>query len=87
MVIIRRINEEAFLAFAGIEPFFVTEVDEEAQELITEYFPEGVEDVVPLAPEEQEALYEDESEEEKKEEGYEEEEENEFEENIDYPFY
>ncbi|XP_018303709.1 uncharacterized protein [Mycetomoellerius zeteki] len=87
VVIIRRINEEAFLAFAGIEPFFVTEVDEEAQELITEYFPEGVEDVVPLAPEEQEALYEDESEEEKKEEGYEEEEENEFEENIDYPFY
>ncbi|XP_011684355.1 PREDICTED: uncharacterized protein LOC105447830 isoform X2 [Wasmannia auropunctata] len=56
VVIIRRINEETFLAFAGIEPFFVTEVDEEAQEMITEYFPEGVEDV-PLAPDEQEAVY------------------------------
>lgn len=88
VVIIRRINEESFLAFAGIEPFFVTEVDEEAQEMITEYFPEGVEDV-PLALDEQEALYEadEEEEEEEKEEEYEEEEEEEFEENTIYPFY
>jgi len=86
VVIIRRINEEVFLAFAGIEPFFVTEVDEEAQRMITEYFPEGVEDVIPLAPDEQEALYEDEEEEEE-EEDYDEEEEEEFEENTIYPFY
>ena len=45
VVIIRRINEGAFLAFAGIEPFFVTEVDEEAEGLITTYFPEEVEDI------------------------------------------
>lgn len=91
VVIIRRINEESFLAFAGIEPFFVTEVDEEAREMITEYFPEGVEDVISLALDEQEAFYEDEDEEdedeEEEEEDYEEEEEEEFEENTVYPFY
>ncbi|XP_071644393.1 uncharacterized protein [Temnothorax longispinosus] len=89
VVIIRRINEEAFLAFAGIEPFFVTEVDEETQGMITEYFPEGVEDVILLAPDEQEAFYEDEDEEEEEEEEeyYEEEEAEEFEENTVYPFY
>lgn len=81
VVIIRRINEESFLAFAGIEPFFVTEVDEEAQKMITEYFPEGVEDV-PLALDEQEA---EEDEEEEEEEEYEEKEEEE--ENTIYPFY
>lgn len=80
-MIIRRINEEAFLAFAGVEPFFVTEVDEEAQGMVTNYFPEGVEDVVPLAPDEQETLYEDEEKEEEKEkEGQEEEEEEDYEE-------
>ncbi|KMQ95865.1 thioredoxin domain-containing protein 6 [Lasius niger] len=84
IVIIRRINEEAFLAFANIEPFFVTEVDEEAQGMLTEYFPEGAEDVILLTPDEQEALYEDEEEE---EEDYEEEEEEEFDENNVYPFY
>lgn len=71
VVIIRRINEDAFLAFAGIEPFFVTEVDEESQGMITEYFPEGAEDVIPLAPDEQEAFYEEEEEEEEEEENYE----------------
>jgi hypothetical protein len=81
VVIIRRINEEAFLAFAGNEPLFVTEVDEEAQEMITEYFPEGAEDMPTLASAEQEAFYEDEEEE---EENYGEEE---FEENAIYPFY
>lgn len=85
IVIIRRINEEVFLAFAGIEPFFVTEINEEAQEMITEYFPEGTEDMI--SPDEQEALYEDEEEEEEEEEDYEEEEEKEFEENTVYPFY
>lgn len=84
-MIIRRISEEAFLAFASIGPFFVTEVDEEAQGMLTEYFPEGAEDVILLAPDEQEALYEAEEEE---EEDYEEEEEDEeFEENDAYPFY
>lgn len=73
VVIIRRINEEAFLAFAGIEPFFVTEIDEEAQGMITEYFPEGVEDVIAL--DEQETFYEDEEEEEEVEEEEEKEEE------------
>lgn len=82
-MIIRRINEEAFLAFASIGPFFVTEVDEEAQGMLTEYFPEGAEDVILLTPDEQEALYEDEE-----EEDYEEEEEDEeFEGNDVYPFY
>lgn len=85
-MIIRRINEEAFLAFAGIEPFFVTEIDEKAQEMVTKYFPEGTEDVIPLSPDEQEALYQDEEEEEEEEENYEEEEE-EFEENTVYPSY
>ncbi|XP_070153057.1 uncharacterized protein [Polyergus mexicanus] len=73
VMIIRRIKEEVFLAFASIEPFFVTEVDEEAQGMLTEYFPEGAEDVILLALDEQEALYEDE-EEEDYEEGEEEEE-------------
>lgn len=81
VVIIRRINEEAFLAFAGIEPFFVTEIDEKAQEMVTEYFPEGTEDVIPLSPDEEEALHQDEEEEEEEEENYEEEEE-ELEENT-----
>lgn len=78
VVILRRTKEEAFLAFAAIEPFFVTENNEEAERMITEYFPEGAEDVIPLAPDEQEAFYEDE--EEKKEEEYEEEYEDEEEE-------
>lgn len=77
MVILRRTKEEAFLTFAGIEPFFVTENNEEAERMITEYFPEGAEDVIPLAPDEQEAFYEGEEEKEEKEyeEEYEEEEE------------
>lgn len=71
VVIIRRINEEVFLAFAGNEPFFVTEVDEEAEGMVTEYFPEGAVDVIPLAADDEETLYEEE------EEYYEEEEEEE----------
>lgn len=95
-MIIRRINEEAFLAFAGVEPFFVTEIDEKAQRMIEEYFPEGVEDVIAL--DEQKAFYEDKGEEEEVEEEEEEEEkeeeekddykieeEEEFEENTIYP--
>lgn len=81
VLIVRRINEETFLAFAGIQPSFVTEVDDAAHHMITEYFPEGAEDVILLAPDEKEALYEEE------EEGYEEEEGKEFEEDIDYSFY
>lgn len=69
VVIVRRVSEEAFLAFAGIEPYFLTEVDEEAREMTTEYFPEGAEDVIPLAPhDEEEALYEEEDYEEEGEE-------------------
>ncbi|KAL6258706.1 hypothetical protein P5V15_010656 [Pogonomyrmex californicus] len=91
VVIIRRVNEEVFLAFAGIEPFFVTEVDEEAQEMIMEYFPEGAEDVIPLVSDEQEVLYEKEEEvkkqkKEEEKEDYDESVEEEFEENIVYPF-
>lgn len=80
VVIIRRINEEVFLSFAGNNPFFMTEVDEKAQGMITEYFPEGAVDVIPLAPDEEEAFYEE-------EEYYEKEEEEEYEENVTYPFY
>lgn len=58
-----------------MKPFFVTEVDEEAQGMLTEYFPEGAKDVILLEPDE--ALYEDEEEEEEEEE---------FENNV-YPFY
>lgn len=86
IVIIRKVSEEAFLSFVSIGPFFVTEVDEEAQRMLTEYFPEGAEDVILLAPDEEEALYEDEEEEEEYEEE-EEEEDEEFEGNDVYPFY
>lgn len=79
VLIIRRINEEIFLTFAGIEPSFVTEVDDVAQQMITEYFPEGAEDVIPLTPDEEEAFYEGE------EEDYDEETE-EFEGDINYSF-
>lgn len=81
MLIIRRIDEETFLAFAGIEPYLVTEVDDVAQQMIMEYFPKGADYVTPLTPDEEEALYEEE------EEGYEEEEEAEELEDIDYSFY
>ncbi|XP_076654222.1 uncharacterized protein LOC143359832 [Halictus rubicundus] len=46
VVIIQRITDDVFLSFASIEPYFVTEVDEEAYAMINEYFPEGAEDVV-----------------------------------------
>lgn len=46
VLILRRINEEVFLAFAGIEPFFVTENDEEAKTMVVEYFPEGAQDAI-----------------------------------------
>lgn len=49
MLIVRRINDDVFLSFASIEPYFVTEVDEEARAMINEYFPEGAEDVPLLA--------------------------------------
>lgn len=80
VLIIRRINEEIFLAFAGIHPFFVTENEDVAQRMITEYFPEGAEDVISITPEE--ILYEE------YEKDYEEKEEaEELEEDIDYAFY
>ncbi|KAK2581223.1 hypothetical protein KPH14_008021 [Odynerus spinipes] len=43
VTVIRKINEEAFLAFAGIDPYFATEKEEEAQKIINEYFPEEME--------------------------------------------
>ncbi|XP_053986999.1 uncharacterized protein LOC128880691 [Hylaeus volcanicus] len=80
VVIIRRINEDAFLSFASIHPYFVTEDDEEAQAMIEEYFPEGAEDAI------FEGLYDDQEdygEEEAEDEGEEEEEEEEEEGAVD----
>ncbi|KAL0102224.1 hypothetical protein PUN28_018634 [Cardiocondyla obscurior] len=74
VVIIRRISEEAFLAFAGIEPYFVTENDEEAKTMITEYFPEGVKDMIQLLHDEEEIFYGEEETSEEEEEEVEEEE-------------
>lgn len=54
MIIIRRISEDAFLSFASIEPYFVTEDDEKAQAMIDEYFPEGAEDWILESFEEEE---------------------------------
>nr|XP_031844672.1 uncharacterized protein LOC116432239 [Nomia melanderi] len=81
VLIVRRINDDVFLSFASIEPYFVTEVDEEAQAMIDEYFPEGAEDVPFVAltelreePEEDygEDELEDEDQDEEEEEGTEE---------------
>lgn len=73
MLIVRRINDDVFLSFASIEPYFVTEVDKEAQAMINEYFPEGAEDVPFVAltdhrEEEEEDYGEDELEDEDQEE-------------------
>ncbi|XP_012272397.2 uncharacterized protein LOC105695435 [Orussus abietinus] len=65
VVIIRRVNEEAFLAFAGIEPYFVTEDTEEAEKMIEQYFPEGVVDATleePVVDGEEEESFEEEEE-------------------------
>jgi hypothetical protein len=78
-VIVRRIHEDVFLTFASNQPYFVTEVNEEAEEMILQYFPEGAVDVIPLAPGE-EVLYDkyyDEEEEEEEEAAVQEEEEEE----------
>lgn len=66
VIILRRVSEDAFLSFASIEPYFVTEDHEKAEAMIDEYFPEGAEDAI------LELYLEDEMEEE--EEYYEEEE-------------
>ena len=64
VIIIRRISEDAFLSFASIEPYFITEDDEKAQAMIDEYFPEGAEDVSLEMLEEEEEVEEEEEEEE-----------------------
>lgn len=75
VVIIRRLNEEAFLTFAGNDPIFVTEDNDEAQQMLEKYFPPGAIDVLPEVPGEAEDYYEhydEEEEEEEEEEGDEE---------------
>lgn len=46
MIILRRVTEDAFLSFASIEPYFITEDHERAEAMIDEYFPEGAEDAI-----------------------------------------
>lgn len=46
VVVIQRVSEDAFYSFAGIEPYFATEVDEEASEIIKVYFPPDAVDVM-----------------------------------------
>lgn len=74
MIILRRVTEDAFLSFASIEPYFITEDHERAEAMIDEYFPEGAEDAIL-------ELYLDEEEEEE-EEYYEEEEHEEVQKEI-----
>jgi len=57
VVIIRKTHEDVFLTFASSQPFFVTEVNEEAEQMILRYFPEGAVDVIPLAPGEEDIFY------------------------------
>ncbi|KAI4486830.1 hypothetical protein M0804_006200 [Polistes exclamans] len=40
IAVIRKINEEAFLAFAGINPYFATEDENQVRKVIADYFPE-----------------------------------------------
>lgn len=61
-------SEDAFLSFASIEPYFITEDHEKAEAMIDEYFPEGAEDAIlelyfEEEIEEEEAYYEEEEEE------------------------
>lgn len=46
VVVIQRISEDAFYSFAGIEPYFATEDDQEAGEIINTYFPPDAVDVM-----------------------------------------
>lgn len=66
VIVLRRVNEEAFLAFAGNEPFYVTEDNDEVERMVEQYFPLGATDVLPEDPDEEEDYYdyEDEAEEE-----------------------
>ncbi|XP_076754872.1 uncharacterized protein LOC143425768 [Xylocopa sonorina] len=70
VIILRRISEDAFLSFASVEPYFITEDDEVAQAMIDEYFPEGAEDVslLEILVEDEEESYEEEEFEEEEEE-------------------
>ncbi|XP_029049566.2 uncharacterized protein LOC114879127 [Osmia bicornis bicornis] len=68
VVILRRMSEEVFLTFASIQPYCVVEDDEQAQAMIDEYFPEGVEDMVLEESSEEEESYEAEAEMEEEEE-------------------
>ncbi|XP_076232878.1 uncharacterized protein LOC143178233 [Calliopsis andreniformis] len=62
VIILRRVSEDAFLSFASIEPYFVTEDNDEAEAMIDEYFPEGAEDVVMEDFDDEEEEYEEEEE-------------------------
>lgn len=68
VVIIRRTSEDVFLSFASIEPYFVTERDEEALAMIDEYFPEGAEDMI-FQTDDTTDSYEEAGEEDEEEEG------------------
>lgn len=68
VVILRRVNEDAFLSFASIGPYFVTEDNDEAEAMIDEYFPEGAEDVHLEDVEEEEEEVDEEEEVEEEEE-------------------
>lgn len=48
VVVLNYVNEETFLGFAGIEPYFESENDEETCELTNLYFPEGAVDELPI---------------------------------------
>ncbi|XP_024942923.1 uncharacterized protein LOC107269952, partial [Cephus cinctus] len=54
IVIIRRAHDEAFLAFAGIEPYFLSEDNDEAEAIGAVYFPAGAVDLIPQDTEEEE---------------------------------
>ena len=71
VIVLRRIHDEAFLSFAGNEPYFVTEVNEEAQKMIDEYFPPGTIDFIPIDPDAEEEEEEEDYYEEYDEEDYE----------------
>lgn len=47
VVVLNYLNEETFLGFAGIEPYFESQSPDETLELINLYFPEGAVDEMP----------------------------------------
>ncbi|XP_046745282.1 uncharacterized protein LOC124410720 [Diprion similis] len=77
VVVVNYVNEETFLGFAGIEPYFESQSEEETLELIDLYFPESAVDELPIELDRslldvnEEEEYEDEDEEEEEDDaGY-----------------